>query len=88
MSEMGGNTEIGSGEIRKQVATLKDPVIDRRHDAIAALRGIGEPAVSPLIAALAEAADNDLRWYTAIALSRIGKPAVVPLITKRDAASY
>ena len=67
-------------EIQEQIALLGDPAIEKRHEAVSALREIGEPAVPSLIAALAEAADNDQRWYTAIALSRIGEPAVISLV--------
>jgi HEAT repeat protein len=80
MSGTGGNTKKSSGEIQKQIAALSDPVIEKRHGAVSALREIGEPAVDPLITALAGAGDNDHRWYIAIALSRIGKPAIAPLI--------
>jgi hypothetical protein len=94
MSGTGGNTKKSSGEIQKHITALADPVIDKRHAAVSALRETGEPAVQPLIAALAEAADNDHRWYIAIALSRIGKPAISPLIaamavhTSRDFRKY
>jgi HEAT repeat protein len=80
MSGTGENTKKTSEEIRKQIAALGGPVIEKRHEAISALKEIGEPAILPLIAALAEAADNDHRWYIAIALSRIGKPAIDPLV--------
>jgi HEAT repeat protein len=83
-----------SEEIRKEIAALADPSIDRRHAAVSALRAIGEPAIAPLIAAIAEAPDNDRRWYAAVALSRIGEPAVRPLVaamathTGRDFRKY
>jgi HEAT repeat protein len=80
MSGKGGNSTSIRELIRSEIAALADPSIDRRHAAVSALREIGEPAVVPLIAAMADAPDNDRRWYAAIALSRIGGPAVIPLI--------
>jgi len=94
MSGTGGNTKITSEEIRKQIAALGDPRIDKRHEAVSALREIGEPAVIPLIAAMTQAKDNDGRWYAAIALSRIGEPAVTFLMkamkedTRREFRRY
>ena len=67
-------------KIRDLIAALCDPEIEKRHDAVSALREVGEPAVAPLIAAVAQAQDNDQRWYTAVALSQIGGPAIMPLI--------
>jgi HEAT repeat protein len=81
MAGTGGNTKITDEEIRKQIALLGDPAIEKRHEAVEALRMIGAPAIITLIAAMAHAKDNDGRWYAAIAISRMGKPAVTPLIT-------
>lgn len=67
-------------KMRALIAALGDPSIEKRHEAIAELRGMGEPAVGPLIASLAGAMDNDHRWYAAVALSRIGGPAIAPLV--------
>jgi HEAT repeat protein len=94
MSGTGGKMSGTDEKILKYIAALGDPVIEKRHAAVSALRETGEPAVQPLIAALAGAADNDRRWYIAIALSRIGKPAIAPLIaamavhTNRDFRKY
>lgn len=94
MVQTGGEKVVADDEIRQQIEALGDPAIEKRHDAISVLREIGEPAVAPLIAAVADAEDNDRRWYAAVALSRIGKPAIAPLIaamavrTSRDFRRY
>jgi HEAT repeat protein len=80
MAQTGGKTGTSGREISEQIAALGDPAIGRRHEAVAALREIGEPAVAPLIAALKAAGNNDQRWYAAISLSRIGTPSISPLI--------
>ena len=72
-------------EILDLIAAFCDPDLEKRHAAIAALKEIGEPAVSPLISAMAKAPDNDQRWYAATALSRIGEPSVIPLIMAMEA---
>ena len=68
-------------EIHRCITAINDPSINIRHQSVKALGTIGKPAVEPLIQALAEAVDNDHRWYTALALSRVGDPAVDPLIS-------
>ena len=79
MTDSGGRETSGT-EIAQQIARLSDPSLEVRHAAVTALQEIGEPAVVPLLKELAEATDNDRRWYAAVALSRIGIPAITPLI--------
>jgi HEAT repeat protein len=79
MSDAGGNTAVAE-KVEQEIARLSDPSLDARHAAVAALREIGEPAIVPLLRELAEAGDNDRRWYAAVALSRIGVPAIGPII--------
>jgi HEAT repeat protein len=67
-------------DILQLITALADPAIDVRHRAIEKLGAMGKPAISLLIGALADAEDNDHRWYIATALSRIGAEAVNPLI--------
>ena len=67
-------------KINELITALGALSIDRRHEAIRALKECGEPAVPFLIRALADSADNDPRWYAAVALSKIGEPAIEPLI--------
>jgi len=61
-------------KIHRLISALSDPSIDIRHQAIQALGKLGGSAVEPLVQALAEASDNDHRWYTALALSHVGAP--------------
>ncbi|MEI7649788.1 MAG: HEAT repeat domain-containing protein, partial [Methanomicrobiales archaeon] len=67
-------------KINEHITALGDHSIDIRHEAVQALKELGEPAVPLLIRALVDSADNDHRWYLAVALSRIGEPAIDPLI--------
>ena len=67
-------------KINVLITALGDPSIDVRHEAVQALKELGEPAVPLIIRALADSADNDHRWYLAVALSRIGGTAIDPLI--------
>ena len=54
--------------------------MDQQREASRRLGAAGEVAVAPVIEALASSADNDQRWYLAVALARIGRPALDPLI--------
>ena len=69
-------------KIRRLITDLNDPSIDIRHQAVRVLGEIGKSATSPLIQVLADAKNNDHRWYAAVALSGIGEPAVAPLISQ------
>ena len=55
--------------------------MDQQREASRHLGAAGEVAVAPVIEALATSADNDQRWYLAVALARIGRPALDPLVT-------
>ena len=67
-------------KIRRLITSLNDPSIDIRHQAVRTLGEIGEPATGPLIQALADAENDDHRWYAAVALSGIGEQQT-PLIS-------
>ncbi len=57
-----------------------------RRYAAAALGEMGEPAIEPLIDAMATD-DRDLRGFFSKALCRIGKPAVEPLTRRLSDAN-
>ena len=80
MAKTGGKTKVSEEEIREQITALGSPLIGQRHEAIAALRETGAPAIAPLIEALLDAGDNDRRWYAAVALAKIGESSIGPLI--------
>ena len=79
MSDAGAKKVVAE-KVEQEIARLSDPSLDVRHAAVAALLEIGDPAIVPLLQELADAGDNDRRWYAAVALSRIGIPAITPLI--------
>jgi len=62
------------------IGRLDDPAIDNRHNAVLALAGIGPDAVQPLIRSLAEATEDERRWYRSVALAKVGTPIIAPLI--------
>ncbi|ODS34714.1 MAG: heat repeat-containing PBS lyase [Candidatus Scalindua rubra] len=66
-------------KVERWIAKLKDWNQDVRMEAAEALGKIGEPAVEPLIKALAYDF-GDVRDEAAKALGKIGKPAIKPLI--------
>ena len=71
---------VETNEIDAWIKQMRTGGMEQRREASRALRAIGEPAIDPVIEALGDADDNDLRWYYAITLSRIGRPALAPLI--------
>ncbi len=79
---------VGPDEIQAWLGQLHSGKTEERREAVRRLGDAGEPAVGPLLDALASTGDSDERWYLALALSRIGSPAVRPLIAvlreKRD----
>lgn len=68
-------------EIESLIAALADKSGLRRHQARLCLVAIGEPAIAPLIGALANAND-DMRWEATKALGEIRHPAVLPGLLK------
>jgi len=60
------------------IGRLDDPAIDNRHNAVLALAGIGPDAVQPLIRSLAEATEDERRWYRSVALAKVGTPIIAP----------
>jgi HEAT repeat protein len=63
----------GTSAASRILPYLQDPDLSVRHHAVRRLVQIGEPAVNPLIPALA---DQETRWLASGALINIGKPAV------------
>jgi HEAT repeat protein len=67
--------------IESMIAALAHENGFERQDARESLVEIGEPAVAPLIKALADPSE-DLRWQAARTLSKIGSPAAGPALVK------
>jgi len=67
-------------EILEWIGQLHAGDMDQQREASRQLGGAGASAIPPLIEALATSANNDQRWYLAVALARIGRPAMDPLI--------
>jgi HEAT repeat protein len=81
MSGAGGKMNGTDEKIREQITALSDPVIEKRHEAVSALKEIGEPAVDTLIDGMASD-DRELRGFLSQALCRIGEPAVASLTSR------
>ncbi len=67
-------------EIREWIEQLRSDDMDRQREASRRLGNAGSTAVASVIEALATSADNDQRWYLAVALARIGRPTMDPLV--------
>ncbi len=65
--------------ISENIESIMNGDLQARRNAVKELVGFKEEAVEPLIAALCENENNDVRWYIAGALARIGEPAVSQL---------
>ena len=67
------------GTISENIEIIVNGDLHARRAAVKELVGFKEEAVEPLITALCETEENDIRWYLAGALARIGKPAISQL---------
>lgn len=72
---------VEQNEIHEWIGQLRSDDMDQQREASRRLGSAREGAVAPAIEALATSADNDQRWYLAVALVRIGRPALDPLIS-------
>lgn len=71
---------VEQNEIQEWIGQLRSEDMDQQREASRKLGAAGTDAVAPVIEALAASADNDQRWYLAVALVRIGQPALAPLV--------
>ena len=71
---------VEQNEIPEWIEQVRLDDMDQQREASRRLGAAGEVAIAPVIEALATSADNDQRWYLAVALARIGQPALDPLI--------
>lgn len=72
-------TGISMSTISENIGSIINGDLQARRAAVKELVAFGDEAIEPLIAALCETEENDVRWYIAGALARIGEPAVPQL---------